>query len=104
MVLAYGRLHAHVRVILQHAAALGAQVVFVTDTLGPRVALPVTVRLTAGRGVPGRFASHATTVVLIEALVLATAAEAPNRSEEALETLNELRHAISGKRLDVDPA
>ena len=104
VILAYGRLHAHVRVILQHAAALGAQVVFVTDTLDPGATLPLTVRLSAGRGVPGRFASHATTVVLIEALVLAIAAEDPHRSDGALRAVNELRHAIAGKRLDVDPA
>jgi DNA-binding MurR/RpiR family transcriptional regulator len=103
VVLAYGRVHPYVRVLLQHAAEVGAQVVLVTDTLGRRVATPIAAHLDAGRGTPGLFATHGPTIVLLEALVLATAAAHPDRSDTALATLNDLRQSLAGKRLDVDP-
>jgi DNA-binding MurR/RpiR family transcriptional regulator len=82
---------------------LETPVILITDAIGRHPKWPVAVNLHAGRGVPGLFASHATTVVLIEALVLALAAAAPVRSEEALRTLNSLRRSIAGRQLDVDP-
>ena len=103
VVLAYGRVHPYVRVLLQHAADIGAQVVLVTDTLGRRIASPVAAQLNAGRGTPGRFATHGPTIVLLEALVLAMAAADPPRSDTALATLNDLRRSLAGKRVDVDP-
>jgi DNA-binding MurR/RpiR family transcriptional regulator len=103
VVLAYGRIHAHVRVLLEHAATVGAPVVLVTDTATPRAPETATIQLDAGRGAPGLFATHGATVVLIESLVLAVAAEHPRRATESLETLNELRHELAGKRVDVDP-
>lgn len=103
IVLAYGRIHSHVRALLQRSAEMGASVVLITDTLGQDGTLPVTVRLYAGRGVPNLFASHGVTVVLIEALVLAVAAQNNQRTVASLSSLNELRRSIAGKRLDVDP-
>jgi DNA-binding MurR/RpiR family transcriptional regulator len=103
VVLAYGRVHPHVRVLLQHATEIGARVVLITDTLGRRIALPVAVQLNAGRGAPGRFATHGPTMVLLEALVLAVAAAHPDRSDTTLAILNDLRRSLAGKRLDVDP-
>jgi DNA-binding MurR/RpiR family transcriptional regulator len=104
VVLAYGRVHPYVHVLVDHAAAVGAQVVLVTDVRGSRRrALTVDVQLNAGRGTPGLFASHGPTIVLIEALVLAVAALDPDQATEALTTLNELRHSLSGRRVDVDP-
>ena len=70
---------------------------------GRRIASPVAAQLNAGRGTPGLFATHGPTIVLLEALVLATAAADPARSETALATLNDLRRSLAGKRLDVDP-
>jgi DNA-binding MurR/RpiR family transcriptional regulator len=103
VVLAYGRVHPYVRVLLKRAADIGARVVLITDTLGQRTASLVAVQLNAGRGTPGLFASHGPTIVLLEALVLATAAVDPARSESALATLNDLRQSLAGKRLDADP-
>jgi DNA-binding MurR/RpiR family transcriptional regulator len=103
VVLAYGRVHPYVRVLLQHAENVGAQVVLVTDTLGRRLATPVAAQLNAGRGTPSLFATHGPTIVLLEALVLAMAAAHPDRSDTALATLNDLRQSLAGKRLDVDP-
>ena len=103
VVLAYGRVHPYVRVLLQRAADIGAQVVLVTDTLGRRLASPVAVQLNAGRGTPGLFATHGPTVVLLEALVIALAAVHRDRADTSLATLNELRQSLAGRRLDVDP-
>jgi DNA-binding MurR/RpiR family transcriptional regulator len=103
VVLAYGRVHPYVRVLLQHASEIGAQVVLVTDTLGRRLTTPVAAQLNAGRGTPGLFATHGPTIVLLEALVLAVAAAHPDRSAASLTTLNDLRQSLAGKRLDVDP-
>jgi DNA-binding MurR/RpiR family transcriptional regulator len=102
-VLAYGRVHPHVRVLLHHAADVGAPVVLITDALGRRLTAPIAAQLNAGRGAPGLFATHGPTMVLLEALVLAVAASQPGRSGSALATLNDLRRLLAGKRLDVDP-
>jgi DNA-binding MurR/RpiR family transcriptional regulator len=102
VVFAYGRLQAHVRVLLEHAATLDAPVVLVTDTLGRKLGTGVTTTLQSGRGAPGLFASHGTTLVVIEALVLAIAATNQVESEASLTKLNELRAALAGRRIDVD--
>jgi DNA-binding MurR/RpiR family transcriptional regulator len=103
VVLAYGRVHPYVRVLLQHAADVGTQVVLVTDRLGRRLEAPVAAQLNAGRGASSLFATHGPTIVLLEALVLAVAAADPDRADTALATLNDLRQSLAGKRLDVDP-
>jgi DNA-binding MurR/RpiR family transcriptional regulator len=102
VVLAYGRLQSHVRVLLEHAATLDAPVVLITDTLGRKLGTGVTTTLQSGRGAPGLFASHGTTLVVIEALVLAIAATRQAESEASLTKLNELRAALAGRRIDVD--
>ena len=102
VLLAYGQPQPHVGVLLQRAAALSAPVVLVTDNVdnSPRPARGVT--LLSGRGLPGQFASHGTTLVTIEALVLGLAARQRSRADDALERLNDLRAALAGRRLDVD--
>jgi DNA-binding MurR/RpiR family transcriptional regulator len=102
VVFAYGRLQSHVRVLLERAEALTVPVVLVTDTLGRKLDDAVDVTLQCGRGTPGLFASHATTLVVIEALVLAIAATHQAESEASLTELNELRAALAGRRIDVD--
>lgn len=103
VVLAYGRMHRHVRVLLDLAQAIEAPVVLVTDSVSWSQQWPVAARLVSGRGVRAMFASHATTVVLIEALALAMAATEPARSDASVERLNTLREAIAGRPLGVDP-
>jgi DNA-binding MurR/RpiR family transcriptional regulator len=103
VLLAYGRVHRYVRVLLDHADTVGAQVVLITDTLNPRSTTPLAAQLNAGRGAPGHYATHGPTIVLLEALVLAVAAADPVRAAAALDTLNDLRQSIAGRRIDVDP-
>jgi DNA-binding MurR/RpiR family transcriptional regulator len=89
-------------VLLERAEALTVPVVLITDTLGRKLDDAVDVTLQCGRGTPGLFASHATTLVVIEALVLAIAATHQAESEASLTELNELRAALAGRRIDVD--
>ncbi|HEY3671302.1 MAG TPA: MurR/RpiR family transcriptional regulator [Acidimicrobiia bacterium] len=102
VVFAYGRLQSHVQVLLDRAAALEAPIVLITDTLGRKLKGAVSATLQSGRGAPGLFASHGTTLVVIEALVLALAATDRARSDASLTALNELRAALAGRRIDVD--
>jgi DNA-binding MurR/RpiR family transcriptional regulator len=96
VLLAYGQPQPHVGVLLRRAAARRVPVVLVTDNpdTGPRPARGTT--LLSGRGVPGQFASHGTT------LVIGVAAAQRPQADEALNTLNDLRAALAGRRLDVD--
>jgi DNA-binding MurR/RpiR family transcriptional regulator len=102
VVFAYGRLQSHVRVLLEHAETLAAPVVLITDTLARRLEANVNTTLQCGRGAPGLFQSHGTTLVVIEALVLAIAAADQTESQASLTKLNELRAALVGRRIDVD--
>jgi DNA-binding MurR/RpiR family transcriptional regulator len=100
--LAYGRRQRHVRVLLERAAALDLPVVLITDGADSRVAPARGTVLRSGRGAPGLFASHSTTLVLIEALVLAVAAASRAEAEASLRALNDLRAELAGRRIDVD--
>ena len=102
VLLAYGRLQAHVRVLLERAETLEIPIVLITDTLGRKLDAAVHTTLQSGRGAPGLFASHGTTLIVIEALVLAIAATHQRDAEANLATLNELRAALLGRRIDVD--
>jgi DNA-binding MurR/RpiR family transcriptional regulator len=102
VVLAYGRLQSHVRVLLERAETLELPVVLITDTVARGLGSAVRTTLECGRGAPGLFASHATTLVMIEALVLSLAAGDRETAEESLGELNDLRAALVGRRLDVD--
>ncbi len=88
--------------LLEHAATLDAPVVLVPDPLGRKPGTGVATTLRSGRGTPGLFSSHGTTLVVIEALVLALAATDQAESERSLSKLNELRAALAGRRIDVD--
>ena len=100
--LAYGKPQPHVRVLLDRAATLNLPVVLITDTAGRRSGSRVHTTLECGRGAPGLFASHGTTLVVLEALVLAVAAEERGAAEATLDDLNDLRAALAGRRIDVD--
>jgi len=102
ILLAYGRLQAHVRVLIERAQTLKTPVVLITDTIGRKFDTVRGTTLQCGRGAPGLFASHATTLVVIEALVLGIAATHRKASQTSLATLNELRAALVGRRIDVD--
>jgi DNA-binding MurR/RpiR family transcriptional regulator len=95
VVLSYGRLHRHVDALLRHADDLAVPVVLVTDVLEGQLGDRVAETLVCWRGPPGLFASHAPTMVLVEALMMGLARADPGRAESSLAQLEDLR-ALTG--------
>jgi len=91
VVMAYGRLHRHVDALLRRAAEQSVPVVLITDVLERELGDRVAETLVCWRGAPGLFASHAPTMVLLEALLMALAGTNPDRAESSLAELEELR-------------
>jgi DNA-binding MurR/RpiR family transcriptional regulator len=102
VVLAYGRLHRHVRVLFDRATAEGIDVILITDSLPLRNDWPVVARLVSGRGPAGMFSSHGTTILVIEALALAMAAEHPELAQQSVDRLNALRSDLAGRPFEVN--
>ena len=102
VVLSYGRVHPHVRVLTKHCDNVGAKVVLISDSSMQLGSAFRGVRLNPGRGLVGYFATHAVTMVLIESILLAIASQNPARAAESVDLLNSLRQLIAGKRIDVD--
>jgi DNA-binding MurR/RpiR family transcriptional regulator len=101
VLLAYGRPNSRVRALVDRCEELSVPVVLVTDSVPKELTDRVATILACGRGTPGLFSSHGTTLVLIEALVLGLAAADPDRAEASLAELNGLRAAVAGRRRDV---
>jgi DNA-binding MurR/RpiR family transcriptional regulator len=101
VLLAYGRMTGRARAVLDRCEEVELPVVLITDAAPRQLSERVDVVLACGRGTPGLFSSHATTVILIEAIVLALAASDPARAEESLALLNDLRASVAGRRRDV---
>ena len=93
VVMAYGRLQSHVSVLLDHADTMRCPVVLITDSLARTLGGRVASLLQCGRGASGLFSSHAGTVLLIEALVLAVAKghEARARNRRSSRSTNSAR-------------
>jgi DNA-binding MurR/RpiR family transcriptional regulator len=100
VLLAYTRLHTHAAVLLDTARRRGVPVVLITDVLTDVAGVDVV--LACPRGLPAESSSHALTVLLVEALVVALAAADRPRATRALRELNRLRAALLGVRADVD--
>ena len=95
----------HLAFVLCSAVSVFLVVSYLRLVVGPRFAVleaGVATTLQCGRGAPGLFASHGTTLVVIEALVLGIAATHQAASEASLTKLNELRASLAGRRMDVD--
>jgi DNA-binding MurR/RpiR family transcriptional regulator len=101
VLLAYGRPNSRVRSLIDRCEELSVPVVLITDSAPKDLSERVATILPCGRGTPGLFSSHGTTLVLVEALVLGLAAADPDRAEASLALLNDLRAAVEGRRRDV---
>ncbi len=96
----YGRVTRELDVTLDHARSRGVPVVLLTDSLGVALADRVAVSLWARWERPGMFGGIATTLVLIDGLLMGLAARDRGGSVAALAELNELRAKIAGYRVD----
>lgn len=100
ILLAYTRLHQHAAVLLEVARLRRVPVLLITDAVTDAAGVDLT--LTCPRGLPGHTSSHAVTVLLIEALIVALAAADPSRATTALTELNRLRGRLVETPADVD--
>src|SRR5258708_7528294 len=73
----YSRVYRELAVLLDHAAALGLPRILLTDTLGAALRRRVDLVLTVARGRADQLSMHATTLALIEALLVGIAARRP---------------------------
>jgi DNA-binding MurR/RpiR family transcriptional regulator len=101
LILAYGRSYREVATTFAEAYRLGLPTVLVTDTLDESLARRADVLIPARRGNANRVALHGATTVALEAVVLGLAASDNETAVAALDRLNDLREAVSGKRTDV---
>ena len=104
LLMAYERLDRDAEAALTRANDLGLPVVLVTDTLGAKLADRIDVALPALRGRGGGLSGGATTMVLLDALLLSVAARDRGRSLAALAELNDLRKRLRGAPLQEEIA
>ncbi|MFJ1767115.1 MurR/RpiR family transcriptional regulator [Amycolatopsis sp. NPDC088138] len=89
------RLLAEIDVVLDHAAAVGARAVLISDSLGPVFADRVHVALSAAHTPTGATGEGLPSQVLTDALVLGVRAKDEARATERAELLTELRTELS---------
>jgi DNA-binding MurR/RpiR family transcriptional regulator len=99
LILAYGEPYPEVKALFGEAKRLHLPTVLVTDTPASTLARMADAVLPGTRGRAERVALHGTTLVALEALVIGLAATDPPAAITALERLNRLRGAVSGKRV-----
>ncbi|HWK47951.1 MAG TPA: MurR/RpiR family transcriptional regulator [Stellaceae bacterium] len=104
ILMAYIRAYPEVTAVIAQAKRLALPVILISDSLGELLRNDVDTVLPASRGRAGMIAMHATTVVLIEALVVGVARRDPRRAIAELGALNELRAGLAGERIDVGRA
>ena len=100
--MAYHSVYKEAEVTLHHAKERGLPVVLLTDTLGMALAEQVTVALSARRSRYGLLGSVATTLVLMDALIIGLTARDRARAVMAVSELNDLRSRIVGYRVDTE--
>jgi DNA-binding MurR/RpiR family transcriptional regulator len=99
LLLAYERLDADSEAALARANDLALPVVLLTDTLGAKLTDRIDVALPAARARGGALGGAATTIAILDALLLALAERDRARSLAALAELNELRRRLHGTPL-----
>jgi DNA-binding MurR/RpiR family transcriptional regulator len=98
LMLAYGPAYRELVAVLDEAERLGVPVVLITDGIEQEIVDRVRVRVSAARGRAEQVALHGTTLVCLEALVLAMAASREDEAIGSLERLGKLRQALGGSR------
>ena len=96
IVMAHNRLNREARIILDYCTETGIPVILVTDTLGEALRDEVAVVLSTRMSRPGTYTSQVMVLILLEALVIAVAA---NDRENALSNtvrMNQLREQLNG--------
>lgn len=84
-------------VALDHAAAVGAKVILITDTLGEALADRVAVTISAPAGDTSAFRIQANSLAIVEALALGVAAQGRETALEAMTELDRIRTSLRGE-------
>lgn len=98
LLIAHGTYSGEVDAALDHSAQLGIPVVLLTDLLSTGLESRVTITLAARRSSAGMLRSPATTLVLLDALLLGLAVRDRSGALAHLERLQELRRSIAAHR------
>jgi len=104
MIFAYGRIYPELATILDQANRRGVSTVLFSDTLGAKLRDRVDLVLSVQRGRTDMLSMHTTTLALIEALLVGVAKTQPEKTMASLQTLNELRANVVGRRMDLPAA
>jgi DNA-binding MurR/RpiR family transcriptional regulator len=99
--LAYGRIYRELAVLLDHARTLGLARILITDTLADALRGRVDLVLPVARGRADQLSMHATTLALIEALLVGIAARRPDATVASLKALNDLRAQLAGDEMEL---
>ncbi|TCR85263.1 MurR/RpiR family transcriptional regulator [Rhizobium sp. BK376] len=94
MMIAHAPVYREVTVVLEHAQAHGVPVVLVGDSLFPHVSDQITELLPVSRGRADNLSMHGATIVLVEAMIVALAAEDREAALLSLAKFGALRGAI----------
>ena len=95
IIFAYGRIYREVDVLLDQADLHKMPKILVSDTLGAKLHPRVDLLLPVARGRVNMLSMHTATLALIEALLVGVAMRQPKESIASLESLNQIRAALS---------
>jgi len=95
IIFAYGRIYREVEVLLDQADLCKMPKILVSDTLGTKLHPRVDLVLPVARGRVNMLSMHTATLALIEALLVGVAMRRPKESIASLESLNQIRAALS---------
>lgn len=94
LMMAYAPVYREVEIVLEQAQHYGAQVVLISDDLGPLVTGQIAEVLPVPRGKANHLAMHGGTMVLIEAMIIALAGRTHQPALDSLDRLSALRGSI----------
>ncbi|HVV21472.1 MAG TPA: MurR/RpiR family transcriptional regulator [Pseudonocardiaceae bacterium] len=98
------RLVKEMRVVIEYAHRVGAKVVLLTETLGEALRDEADVTLSVPFGQPDRYGGQTTTLVVLEAITLAVAAQDEERSLHTFTTMTALRRELDPNDQVVAPS
>ncbi len=101
VIFAYGRVYQELNVLLDQADLHKMPKILISDTLISKLRHRVDITLPVARGRINMLSMHTATLALLEALLVGVAIERPKDSLANLESLNQIRSALSGKSMDI---
>ena len=99
IIFAYGQVYQELNVLLDQAKLNKMPKILISDTLGSRLHHRIDFVLPVARGRVNMLSMHTATLALIEALLVGVAIKRPKESLASLESLNQIRTALSAQVL-----